>query len=215
MKNKKITLLVFIILLLASINIVLIPNSVIALSYDGLDLAEAILADPSTLIASNYFDRDKDGNRQAAVLSNLGTLYPTNGSTFALFSTGIAGEQPVTTDGLNPGDERGTYFKNKYGHPRDESTLTMLLQVPEYMHYLYYDVKFFSLEYPEWVGTSYNDKLTITIDSPSKGTSQYMFDINSGYFVFDSNDIPGTGFDLFANENPSGVDTGRWIVSPF
>ena len=104
MKNKKSTIFVFVILFLAAINIVIIPTNVIAGSYDGLDLAEAILADPTTLIASNYFDRDKEGNRQATVLSNLGTLYPTNGSTFALFSTGIAGERPVTTDGLDPGD---------------------------------------------------------------------------------------------------------------
>jgi len=209
MKKNKITIFVFVILLFASINIVIIPTNVIAGSYDGLDLAEAILADPSTLIASNYFDRDNDGHRQATVLSNLGTLYPTNGSTFALFSTGIAGERPVTTEGLDPGDERGTYFKNKYGHPRDESTLTMLLQVPEYMHYLYYDVQFLSAEYPEYIGSEYNDELTISVDSPSMGLSSYVINVNSGDFILEANDIPGTGFDIFATSgNPMLVD---WV----
>jgi uncharacterized repeat protein (TIGR01451 family) len=149
------------------------------------------------------------GHRQATVFSNLGTLYPTNGSTFALFSTGIAGEQPVTTEGLNPGDERGTYFRNKYGHPWDESTFTMLLQVPEFMHYMYYDVQFLSTEYPEYIGSEYNDELTITVDSPSMGISSYVLNVNSGDFILEANDIPGTGFDIFATSgNPMLVD---WV----
>ena len=207
--KRKPTIFVIVILLLLSINIGVIPTSVLAGSYDGIDLAEAMLVDPSTLIASNYYDRDNDGHRQAAVLSNLGSLYPTNGTTFALFSTGIAGGQPVTTDGLNPGDERGTYFKNKYGHPRDEATLTMLLQVPEYMHYLYYDVQFLSAEYPEYIGAEYNDELIITVDSPAIGVSSYIINVNSGDFILESNDIPDTGFDIFATSgNPMLVD---WV----
>ena len=176
-------------------------------SYDGEDLALAILANQSALISSNYVDRDHDGCRQATVLSSLGTMVSTDGSTFALFSTGIAGAIPVTTNAKNPGDERGTWFKNRYGHPRDEATLTMVLQVPPYMHYLYYDVQFFSAEYPEYVGSQYNDRLKVTVDSPSKGVSTYIIDVNSGYFVLDANGIPGTGFDIFAQSgDPDDVD---------
>ena len=176
-------------------------------SYDGEDLALAILKNESTLIDSSYTDTDQSGHRQAIVLSSLGTMAPTHNNTFALFSTGIAGNNPVTTNEENPGDERGTWFRNKYGHPRDSATLTMTLQVPLYMHYLYYDVQFFSAEWPEYVGTKYNDRLTITVNSPSQGTSEYIFDVNSGYFVLDSHDIPGTGFDIFAlSGNPAKVD---------
>jgi len=189
--------------------IVLSSDSVIAGSYDGEDLALAILANQSTLISSSYTDRDRDGCRQGIVLSSLGTMAPTDGSTFALFSTGIAGAVPVATDTLNPGDERGTWFKNKYGHPRDEATLTMILQVPPYMHYLYYDMQFFSAEYPEYVGSQYNDRLKVTVDSPSQGVTTYEIDVNSGYFVLDSNGIPGTGFNIFAQSgNPDDVD---WV----
>jgi uncharacterized repeat protein (TIGR01451 family) len=176
-------------------------------SYDGEDLALAILEDQSTLIDSSYEDCDQSGHRQAVVLSSLGAMQSTDGTTFALFSSGVAGYVPVTTDEENPGDERGTWFRNKYGNPRDYAELTMELQVPLYMHYLFYDVQFFSAEYPEYVGTKYNDKLTITVESPSKGTSKYVIDVNSGYFVLDSNDIPGTGFNIFAQSgNPGNVD---------
>lgn len=182
-------------------------EDVSALSYDGEDLALAILANQSTLVSSSYTDTDKIDCRQGIVLSSLGSVLPTDGPTFALFGTGVAGTNIVTTNADEPGDERGTWFKNQHGHPRDSATLTMALQVPLYMHYIYYDAQFFSAEYPEYVGTQYNDKLTITIYSPSKGTSTYIFDVNSGYFVLDSNDLTNTGFDIFAmSGDPSNID---------
>lgn len=196
------------ILVLSAIFIISIPERATAGSYNGQDLALAILANQSTLISSSYTDTDNSGHRQEIVLSSLGIMFPTNGSTFALLSTGIAGTPIVTTGATNPGSERGAWFAGgQYGWPRDEATLTMTLQVPQYMHYLYYDVQFFSAEYPEYIGTQYNDKLTITVNSPSKGTTNYIFDVNSGYFVWNSNSIPGTGFNIFAQSgNPNDVD---------
>ncbi|MCK4415841.1 MAG: hypothetical protein KAU84_01690, partial [Thermoplasmatales archaeon] len=189
--NKNLTIIVGIGVIVSLIfNISLLEN-VNAGSYDGTDLATAILANQSTLISSSYTDRDNEGHRQGDVLSSLGAILPTEGSTFALFSTGIAGNVPVTTNALNPGDERGTCFKNKYGQPRDEATLRMTLQVPAYMHYLYYDIQFFTSEYPEYVGSQYNDRVTVTVDSPSKGVTTYTIDVNSGDFILDSHDIPG------------------------
>ncbi|RLF32046.1 MAG: hypothetical protein DRM98_04540, partial [Thermoplasmata archaeon] len=182
-------------------------NNVKAGSYDGQDLAMAILANQSTYVSSSYWDRDRYGCRQAAVLSSKGTMNPTNGSTFIILSTGIAGADIVTTGGTNPGSERGTWFKNRYGYPRDKAVLTLVLRVPQHMHYLYYDFQFFSAEYPEYVGSRYNDKFEVTVNSPSKGVSKYVCDVNSGNFVLDSNYIPGTGFDIFARSgNPNNVD---------
>ena len=207
---KKIEAVVILSVLLFSSYTIFKPIQVKADDYTGEDLALAILANQSILISCSYSDTDNYGNRQSAVLSSLGTMSPTQGSTFALFSTGIAGANPVTSYENNPGDERGSWFSGgQYGYPRDEATLTMTLQVPEYMHYLYYDVQFFSTEYPEYVGTAYNDKFTVTVDSPSMGSTQYVFDINSGYFVLDSDDLTGTGFDVYARSGrPGGVD---WI----
>jgi len=205
---KTIATIIGLVLFLSNIVLIYPLERVVAGSYNGEDLALAILHNSSWLISSSYTDTDPSGHRQAAVLSSLGVMQPTDNDTFALLSTGIAGVNIITTNQEEPGDERGTWFSGgKYGYPRDEATLTMTLQVPPYMHYLYYDVQFFSAEYPEYVGTQYNDKLTITVDSPSKGTSTYIFDVNSGYFVLDSNNIPGTGFDVFATSgNPNNVD---------
>ena len=208
-KNQFKSLLVITILIFTIFNsfIVLSSDQASALSYNGQDLALAILEDESTLVSSSYTDTDEIGHRQSIVLTSLGTMHPTHGSTFALLSTGIAGTPIVTTDATNPGDERGTWFRNKLGNPRDSATLTMILQVPLYMHYLYYDVQFFSSEFPEYIGSKFNDELTISVNSPSKGISTYVFDVNSGYFVLYSNSIPGTGFDIFAQSgNPADVD---------
>lgn len=207
-KNMAIVIVLF--LVFTNLMIILPTEKVKAGSYNGEDLAYAILANNSLLISSSYTDKDGSGNRLSGVFSSLGIMQPTNGENFALFSTGIAGADIVTRDGTNPGSERGTWFSGgQYGHPRDQATLTMQLQVPPFMHYIYYDVQFFSAEYPEYVGSQYNDKFTVTVDSPSKGASQYVIDVNSGYFTLDSHDIPGTGFDIFARSgSPGGVD---WV----
>jgi len=207
-KNKAVML--FIAFLLVGIFIVIATNTVHAGSSNGENFARAVLANESWLIDSSYTDTDEYGTRQAMVLSSLGTMSPTNGNSFLLISTGIAGSTPATTNEWNPGDERGSWFDGgKTGYPRDEATLIMTLQVPEFMHYLYYDVQFFSSEYPEWVGSVYNDKLTVTVNSPSYGSTSYVFDVNSGYFVLESDGLPGTGFDLYATSGyPGGVD---WV----
>ena len=210
MKKQIFKNLITIIMLIFSIfdSIIIIgSDQAYALHYDGLDLALAILENESTLVSSYYIDMDQIGHRQSIVLSSLGIMQPTHGPTFALLSTGIAGTPIVTTGATNPGDERGTWFTKQNTNPRDSATLTMTLKVPLYMHYLYYDVQFFSTEFPEYVGSKFNDDLTITINSPSKGISTYLFDVNSGYFVLKSNNIPGTGFDIFAQSgNPADVD---------
>jgi len=208
--NKKIWLTTITLILLTNLLITYQTEKVSAGSYSGNDLALAILANQSVLVSSSYTDKDLSGFRQGKVLSSLGIMTPTNGPTFALLSTGIAGAVPVTSNTVNPGEERGSWFAGgKYGTPRDQATLTMTLTVPPYMHYLYYDAQFFSTEVPEYKGSQYNDKFTATINSPSNGITTYVIDINSGDFILTSRDIPGTGFNIFATSgNPDGVS---WV----
>jgi len=193
--------------------------------YTGEDLARAMLDTryQSNLVWSTYADRDATGgHRLGKVCSSLGVLQPTNGVNFTILSTGIAGFVPVTTDengdGVpeNPGDERGTWFQGgTQGYPRDEVTLTMTLQVPSLMTRLTYDVQFLSTEYPEYVGTTFNDELTITVNSPSQGVSTYTQDVNSGIFRLEANELTGSGFDVFATSgNPSNLDIVTTTIGP-
>jgi len=192
--------------------------------YTGEDLARAMLdiRYQSNLVWSTYTDIDTTGeHRQGNVITSLGVLQPTNGVNFTMLSTGIAGFVPVTTDengdGVpeNPGDERGTWFKWQSAYPRDEVILTMKLQVPPLMTYLTYDVQFLSAEYPEYVGTTFNDELTITINSPSQGISTYTQDINSGIFRLEANELTGSGFNVFATSgNPGDLDIVTTTIGP-
>ena len=215
-------LLLFGFLLFCSVLILLAIDNVEAGSYNGTDIALAILHDPSTLISSYYEDSDPTNQfRQRAILDSLGILSPTDGDTFAMLSTGIAGATPVTTNSEDPGSEEGTWFGPHSPGPRgpfDHAKLILNLTVPEGMHNVSFDLQFFSMEYPDYVGTIYNDKVNVTVISPSKGIGYYQFDVNSGDFVMRSRDIPGTGFDLFAVRwswwfrkwvptSPWGVDT--------
>ncbi|MBS3748962.1 MAG: DUF11 domain-containing protein [Candidatus Thermoplasmatota archaeon] len=209
--NGKISALITVVTLII---IILPSNQLIADSSFSDTLSEAVLSDPSCLVSSSYSDTDEYGNRQAALLSGLGTMNATDGDSFVLLSTGIAGSYPATSDAENPGSERGSWFKGGQ-YPRnswfnqiyDRSTLSMDLIVPDDMNYLYYDMQFFSTEYPEYVGTYYNDKFTVTVDSPSKGQSSYVTDVNNGHFVLDSHFLTGTGFDIFSQEgDPDQVD---------
>ncbi|MCX6663613.1 MAG: hypothetical protein NTZ75_05130, partial [Euryarchaeota archaeon] len=149
--NKKITTIGITFLLVFLVFVAISPEPVNAGSYDGHDLAVALLANQSTLISSQYWDRDTGGHRQAVALASRGNLIPTDGSTFALFSTGRADLVLATSNGLNPGNERGNWYQGgQYGNPRDEANLQLQLLVPQYMHYLYYDVQFFTVEYPDY-----------------------------------------------------------------
>jgi len=218
--KKTTNFVLFVVLMLITSSFLIIPSEKVkAGSYDGADLANAMLADPSTLVSSLYWDTDSSGTRDVAVVSSLGTLLPTDGSTFMLLSTGVAGAVPITTNAVDPGDESGTWFGRRQPsswETFDEAELTLQLQVPQYMHYLYYDVQFFTAEYPDYIGTIYNDKLTITVNSQSQGTSVHIIDVNGGDFVLNAHDIPDTGFDVFSISkwtgnptSPSGVD---WLT---
>ena len=96
--RKNIGIIITFMFLFSNILIIGPSERVEAGSYDGEDLALAILSNASWLINSNYSDTDEYGHRQSIVLSSLGTMSPTDPPTFAFFSTGIAGVDIITAN---------------------------------------------------------------------------------------------------------------------
>jgi len=87
----------------------------------------------------------------------LGAFFPTDGDTFLILSTGqaanaelanISGDLSTTLGGLN----------NSQGE--DLVQLELTLQVPDNMTCAGFDFAFYSEEFPEYVGSSYNDAFT-------------------------------------------------------
>jgi len=209
MRYKKGVFVIGFLLLFSALVMIINIEIANAGSYNGEDLAEAILCDPSVLVSSSYSDKDESGCRQSDVFTSLGPLHPTNGSNFIILSTGIAGANPVTTYQENPGCERGTWFEGgPEGWPVDKAILTMELQVPPLAKYLKYDVKFLSSESPEWIGDGFNDKFIVEVDAPSQtNPSNFVLDVDSNLFREESRDLVGTGFDIFALDgNPEARD---------
>jgi pimeloyl-ACP methyl ester carboxylesterase len=131
------------------------------------------------------------------IASGLGVIQPREGDTFALLSSGVAG-----TSGPEPGTDFGSA-----GTLDDTVTLTLVLIVPEGANSLSFDFNFLSSEYPDFVGSIYNDTFTAEL-TDDDGTRTVAFaSVNSSSFFAVSNQIAGgSGFDIFT-PYPSGVDT--------
>lgn len=84
----------------------------------------------------------------------------------------------------------------------DTARLEMLLQPPSWANSFSFKFNFCSREYPEWVGSKYNDLFTVEMTN-SGSTGQIVFDsfgnevsINNALFVVvDPASLAGTGFD--------------------
>lgn len=162
------------------------------------DLANAFEATGVT--SSSY-----SGNDQASsVMNGFGNIAPRKNSTFAVLSTGIADTSDTGTD-FDPAGVDG-----------DAATLTLTFTVPSGMNSLLFNFYFLSREYPEYVGTPYNDTFTATINGSSKvanGTNfakdpdGHTIDINSVTFA-----ITGTHNDLLGTAFESHGGTG-WVIA--
>ena len=126
-----------------------------------------------------------------AVPSNLGIIYPTDGSTMAELYTGMVGIGPQT------GTDLGIY-----GESGDRTTFTVQLHVPSTANSMMFDFYFLSAEYPEYVNSDYNDKFEANISgtaySGNAATDSLgnQVDVNSAFFtVTQSADLQGTMFD--------------------
>jgi hypothetical protein len=132
-------------------------------------------------------------------------LYGPRGSTcrmIALSSGIIGGSVQLGTD---------------FGFPGaigDTTTLTLTLDVPTWATSFSYDLNFMSAEYPEWVGTAFNDFFFANLTSQAF-TGNISFDangtpieINNAFFsVTSSAALSGTGFD-------AGVGAGTgWLTT--
>ncbi len=145
---------------------------VIALSMTWSDRTEAVawlaaakaLDIPNEKIQSASFN----GSDELGIAVQMGPLgnpsFPTEGNTFLILSTGVAAdaklpnnEEDLSTelDGLN----------NPQGH--DMVQLDLTLETPLDMTCMRFDWAFFSEEYPEWVGSEFNDGFVVQIGGKS------------------------------------------------
>lgn len=170
----------------------------------GADLVQAMGMDPDEAPLLTGMSAG------TAVFSGLGEIDPTQGSTFAWLSTGVAG---AGTNEAVVSPSEPTQFGTDNGlvgcagaSTYDCLTLAVTFTVPEDHHTVRFDFEFFSTEYPEYAGQGhlYNDSFTVKVESPSFTFANISTDeagnpINVKNALFtdtECEDFSGTGFDI-------------------
>jgi len=163
------------------------------------DLLEAMDVSPEHVGSAQV-----DGSGGAyATPASLGTLQPLAGQTMACLSSGRVGKSPQSGTDLGLPGKRG-----------DVTTLEFELTPPGDARTMLLDFYFLSAEYPEFVGSRYNDAFQLGVAGPAWSgnaaidAQSHPISVNSVLFqVTSSDDLAGSGF-----HNGVGGGTG-WLTA--
>ena len=178
-------------------------------SGDATDFAAAVGLCKPWLIEAQLNKESDPGAK--AILTKFGKYMPRQGANFAVLSTGLATDR---TDKKWVPPQPGTTFHNDAPNPlpmvnknacysgpdalnvKDFVELRLTFKVPTNAKSFSFNFNFLSAEYPEFVGSQYNDKLLVLLDSKSyKGNisfdkKQNPITVNVAFFdVCDTADI--------------------------
>src|SRR5436305_7930657 len=175
------------------------------------DLAAAIDAQNPTVVTGANLDRPPIGTPDAVSTTPLAS-FPTDGTGYDVLTTGDAnlaatgntsGSSGVNDNGATPSGRGNTAF--------DVSTLRVDVNVPGGLNCLRTNFRFLSEEFPEYVGSQYNDAFIAELDTTNwttsgstiTATNNFAFDpdgnvisINStGYTHMSAAEAAGTTYD--------------------
>lgn len=164
-------------------------GAVVSVTNSPPTLAAAMAGPGANVTGATWSEVPGTGTPHAVSDSPLAGL-PTNGSTFAILTTGNASfaDDPNSAGGtgasLGDTSPRGTYV-------RDASVLKIDLSVPSTANCLSFDFKFLSEEYPEYVGSAFNDAFVAELDTSNWSTTANVVNAPNN-FAFDQNNNPIT-----------------------
>jgi hypothetical protein len=150
-------------------------------------IGQAIIADPSTLTGASF---DPTGQQAASTPNGFGaplapnTLFdngtaslagfPVGNSDFAILTSGdasLADDTPQTKGSGDGTDNSGPPPAGRGDTAFDVTTLRLNVDVPAAANCLSLDYRFLSEEFPEYVGTEYNDAFVAEVDTSTWTTS--------------------------------------------
>jgi len=166
--------------------LLLILTSTAALAATAEELADAMAIPAADTVALELISVD---DRATAAMEAFGVLRPVEGKTMGFIFTGAVGATSWDTD-LGAG-----------GAAEDLVTFSMTMQVPEDANSLFYEFYFLSAEYPDFVGSDFNDKFEANVTG-SAWTGNAAVDragnvisVNSGLIIVtDPADLNGINF---------------------
>lgn len=151
------------------------------------DLATAMAGGGASLDGSSFVSLPPDGTPHATSDSNLAG-FPTDGTSYAILTTGDASfaddtnDSGSTTAAVGGGNVRGDT-------DLDVSILKVDLTVAADQNCLRLDFRFLSEEFPEYVGSSYNDSFIAELDTSDWSTSGSTITAPNN-FAFDPTNNP-------------------------
>ncbi len=164
------------------------------------------------LSASFNVDADPRSHALASAFSRNGPFTPRQGESFVILSSGLA-----DYDFSQTCPQEGTAFNNSHPDPDPDAgwdataidyvELALEIAVPSNAQSFQFDFHFFSTEYPEWVGSEYNDTFWVNLTSP---------DLN-GNISFDKNGTPiriNNAFFDICDPDPSKPQTASMCSKP-
>lgn len=155
----------------------------IAPTTNALTLSQALAADPATVTGASFVTRPPSGVSSTAIAAGTLAEFPRAGSDFAIMSTG----DPRLADDGNFSGSSGNNLgggSRRGNTDRDVTILKTDLAVPAGANCLTIEFRFFSEEYPEYVGSSFNDAFIAELDTLTWRTSGSAITA-PGNFAFD------------------------------
>lgn len=183
-------------------SIIPVPNT----HAGALTLAQGIVSNSSTLSSAHFVAVPPKGTPHG--VSNALSFFPTNGGTFAILTTGnalVAGN--ANTSPFTSYDDGGPLIPNRGNSAFDVTILQLNLNAPAGSNCLRFDFAFYSEEFPEYVGSPFNDAFIAELDK-STWVAGYTIQAPDN-FAFDQDgkviSINSTGVTRMSDLNASGT----------
>lgn len=159
-------------------------TAAISATSDAAALVAAMTGPGADVSGASFTELPPSGTPHAVSTTALAGS-PTDGPSYTILTTGSAllVDTP-NTSGSSGADLGGEARRGNTD--QDVSVLKVDLDVPATANCLSFDFKFLSEEYPEWVGTAYNDAFIAELDSSTWTTSGSAINAPDN-FAFDAN----------------------------
>jgi hypothetical protein len=164
------------------------------------ELAAAMDVPPGDLLAADLMGSDVAGVGVSD--SSLGFWFPTAGSSFAILASGLAADASREDDTGSHSTTLGG-LDNVQGE--DLVRLHMQLKVPSTANCASFDFAFYSEEFPEFVGSSFNDTFTAQLNDATLDIDQFNNVVAPGNFAFDSQENIISVNTVFGVSAPTGT----------
>lgn len=136
------------------------PATAITPSTNAADLSGALSSQPG-LVTGASFAVGPAGAGAAGTSTAAGVFFPTDATTFAVLTTGDVANADPPNSVPNKGTDLGTASRNV----NDLTILKVDVNVPANANCIGFDFAFYSEEFPEFVGTQFNDAFLAELDT--------------------------------------------------